>query len=139
MVSSQKFLETNKYSIVDQENTGQKAYVKYLDNRMHESEEPSLKINEVMALSIETVTGLIEAISVILFPEGLNNNEIAWHPFEIDEYDIAIPWSVSNLLLRILTVLIEKLNKDINIQSLLNSIQTYINMTGIKRMTKERD
>ena len=100
---------------------------------MNDSEKPVLKFKEIMSLSIETVTGLADAISNILFPQGFNSSDIiSTYSFEIEEHDIIIPFSVSNLILRIITVLIEKTNTDVNIQALLNSIQNYINISGIK-------
>ena len=133
LVSIQKYLETNKFVSIEEEFTGQKPFPKYLDNRVNESDKPSLKVKEIMSLSIETITGLADAISSILFPQGFNNSDaISSYSLETDEHDITIPYSVSNLILRIISVLIDKTNTDVNVQSLLNSIQNYINISGSK-------
>lgn len=107
---------------------------------MNESTKPDIKFNEIMILSIESINGLVESLSYLLFPKGLNANEVnSPHSVEMEENELSIPFHLSKIILRILVILLEKSIRDISIQSLLNSIQVYINMTGIKNMRKERD
>lgn len=142
LISIQNFLEANKYELDGEDRTeSARGIPKFLDIRMIETEKPSAKTNEMMILSIESVTGLVEGISTILFPNGLDTNISipSTTAEESEESSLVIPFSVSKLILRILSVLLEKSSRDVSIQSILNSIQVYINITGIKGMSKERD
>lgn len=114
--------------------------MRYLDTRMCETDKPEPKINEMMILSIETITGLVEVLSNLLFPNGLNTSDVfSSNSSEPEEVSFVIPFSISKLICRILVILLEKSSRDISIQSLLNSMQVYINMSGMKKMRKERD
>jgi hypothetical protein len=135
LISIQNFLEANKYELggKDKADTSRGIH-KYLDVRMIEAEKPDSKLNEMMLLSIEATTGLIEGISNLLFPNGLDTSDnLSSNSTETEEKLFTIPFSVSKLILRVLSVLLEKSTQDVNIQSLLNSIQVYINVTGMKK------
>lgn len=105
LVSIQKFLETNKFELEDQESSGGKAVPRYLESRMFELEKPDIKINQIMVISIEAVTGFVEVISNLLFPNGLNTSDAlsnSHSSVEPEEPPFQVPFSVSKLILRIL-------------------------------------
>lgn len=135
LISIQNFLEANKYELGGKDKADNSRGIhKYLDVRMIDAEKPDSKLNEMMLLSIEATTGLIECISNNLFPNGLDTSEnISSHSSEAEERLFTIPFAVSKLILRILSVLLEKSSHDTNIQSILNSMQVYINITGMKK------
>lgn len=141
LISIQNFLESNKFELENKDKVeGIRGIGKFLDQRMLEGDKPKMKINEIMLLSIESVTGLVEGISNILFPNGLDTSDnLSSQSLEIEEKHFTIPFSVSKLILRILTILLIKSGRDVSIQSLLNAMQVYINITGMKKMNKERD
>ena len=141
LITIQNFLEANKFELDCQDKTeGTRGIRKFLDERIIESEKPTPKINEVMILSIESISGLVEGISNLFFPNGLDTSQcLSTKLSETAEIELVIPFSVSKLILRILAILLEKSARDVSIQELLNSIQTYINIAGMKGMSKERD
>lgn len=133
-------METNKFSPDYNDKAVVKNFPRFLDSRMNESNKPDIKMSEIIVLSIDTMTGLVECLSNLLFPKGLDASE-SGSPVssEIDELPIKIPFPISKMILSILAVLLDKASRDISVQSLLNSMQIYINMSGEKKMRKERD
>lgn len=140
LICLQKFLETNKFSIQKAPPLTSRAPIRLLDPRNTDTEKPDLKIPDITPLSIDTTTSLIEILCNLLYPNGLNTSEIlSEKSSDIEESPYTIPFSVSKLILRILSILLEKASKDIDIQALLNGFQVYIHMAGMRRMRKERD
>lgn len=137
----QKYLEINKAELeIKEKSEDRKPMPRFLEQRMIETEKPDPKLPQMMLLWIETSTGLVDVLSNLMFPKGLNSSmSSASNDMDESVATISIPFSISKFILRILSILLEKSSKDISIQSLLNSIQVYINMSGIKQMSKERD
>lgn len=140
LATMQKCLEINKMNLDYQDKILSKPIPRFLETRMIETEKPDLKLEQIMVLSIETATGIVDVFSNLLFPKGLNSSiSSKSSDFDDNSSSIVIPYSVSKFVLRILSILLEKSSRDISIQSILNSIQVYINLAGQKKMTKERD
>ena len=56
----QKYLEINKMNLDYQDKMLSKPIPRFLDTRMIETERPDVKIEQIMILSIETATGIID-------------------------------------------------------------------------------
>jgi hypothetical protein len=68
-------LEVNKFKMDGQDIVEGKGMTKYLSIRS-DNKKPKIKINEMMVLAIDSITGLVEVISNLMFPNGLNSSEV---------------------------------------------------------------